>query len=104
MHAHHLDAVLAAASPFDDVFADDLLLHGDVVSPFPVWTQCGRRIDLQARMHGWRALSLWRVVEDAEATFSGFDDDAWEGSREAHCSAEAWINWRAMRRGQRDPA
>ena len=99
MHSHYLEVVLAAPSPFDDVFADDLLDQGDVVRSFLVWTQCGRRIDLQARMNGWRPLSLWRVREDAEATFSGFDEDAWERSGEMgeSFSLETWINWRARR-------
>lgn len=99
MHHHHLDDVLATPTPFDDVFSDDLFDQGEVVRPFPVWTQCGRRIDLQARMIGWRPLSLWRVMEDAEATFGGFDEEAWESASEgpAACSVEAWINWRARR-------
>ncbi|MCP9825945.1 hypothetical protein [Synechococcus sp. EJ6-Ellesmere] len=44
----------------------------------PVWTHCGRRIDLQARVLGWQPVSIWRVIDDAQATWSGNDAAAWE--------------------------
>lgn len=97
MTNHPLEDILAAPSPFEDAFSDDLLVQGEVVRTFPVWTECGRRIDLHARMLGWRPLCLWRVMEDAEATFTGLDDDGWEPDREGSSPIEAWINWRASR-------
>lgn len=87
--------VLAVPSPFDDVFADDLLEQGAVVSSFPVWTHCGRRIDLQARMLGWSPQALWQVIEDAEATFRGDDDAGWEPERDDRFwqPPEVWVRW-----------
>lgn len=99
MTSFAIEEVLAAPSPFDDAFADDLLEQGNVVGSFPVWTHCGRRIDLQARMQGWRPLSLWQVIEDADATFRGDDDAAWE-SEDADgrlAAPEMWIHWRRPR-------
>lgn len=99
MNSNAIEEVFAAPSPFDDAFADDLLEQGDVVDSFPIWTHCGRRIDLQARMNGWRPMSLWQVIEDADATFQGDDDAGWEpepSEREME-APEVWINWAAVR-------
>lgn len=79
MSLSSLHAVFSTPSPFDDLFADDLLDCGDMVEPLKIWTHCGRRIDLQARVQGWRPLSIWRVIDDAQATWSGNDAAAWEG-------------------------
>lgn len=44
------------------------------IEPLPIWTRCGRRLDLQARSLGWRVLSLRAVVDDAQATWTSCDD------------------------------
>lgn len=69
MSATCLDAILATATPFDDLLDSEAL---------PIWTQCGRRLDLQARSLGWQVLSLCAVIDDAQATWAGWDDGAWE--------------------------
>jgi hypothetical protein len=98
MNSHAIEEVFAAPSPFDDVFADDLFEQGEVVDSFPIWTHCGRRIDLQARMLGWRPLALWQVIDDAEATFRGDDDAGWELEQSDRWreAPEVWINWRQV--------
>ena len=53
-----LDQILATASPFDDVFDGEWLPCGPTLEPLPIWTHCGRRIDLEARCMGWQPLAL----------------------------------------------
>jgi len=53
MSATCLDAILATATPFDDNFDGETLRQDIRVEPLPIWTQCGRRFDLQARSLGW---------------------------------------------------
>ena len=77
-----LDNILATASPFDDLFDSEALRQDIRVEPLPIWTQCGRRLDLQARSLGWQVLSLRAVVDDAQATWAGWDDGAWENGFE----------------------
>ena len=82
MSTSYLEAILATATPFDDLFDGEALMQGIRVEPLPIWTHCGRRLDLQARTIGWQVLSLCEVVEDAQATWNGWDDGAWEASFE----------------------
>lgn len=77
-----LDAILTTASPFDDAFDPEILDCGEVVEALPIWTHCGLRLDLQARCFGWQVLSLREVIDDAQATWSGCDDAAWERGAE----------------------
>ena len=77
-----LDVLLATASPFDDAFDPEILDCGEVVEALPVWTHCGRRLDLQARCFGWQVLSLREVIDDAQANWTGRDDAAWERDAE----------------------
>jgi len=74
----YLDDLLATATPFDDVFDSETLRRDIRVEPLPIWTQCGRRFDLQARSLGWQVLSLRAVVDDAQANWTGWDDKGWE--------------------------
>lgn len=78
MTAALLDQLLASPSPFDDVFDSELLPYGPTIEPMPIWTHCGRRIDLEARCLGWLPLGLRHVISDAEASWNGTDDAAWE--------------------------
>lgn len=73
-----LDQILATASPFDDVFDGEWLPCGPTLEPLPIWTHCGRRIDLEARCMGWQPLALRRAISDAEAVWNGTDDEAWD--------------------------
>ena len=73
-----LDQILATASPFDDAFDAELLPCGATLEPLPIWTHCGRRIDLEARCIGWRPFGLRLAISDAEAVWNGTDDAAWE--------------------------
>lgn len=73
-----LDVLLATASPFDDAFDPEILDCGEVVEALPVWTHCGRRLDLQARCFGWQVVSLREVIDDAQANWNGRDDASWE--------------------------
>lgn len=82
MRATCLDHILATATPFDDVFDSEVLRHNVRVVPLPIWTYCGRRLDLQARALGWQVLSLRAVVDDAQATWAGWDDGAWDNGSE----------------------
>ena len=77
-----LDVLLTTASPFDDAFDPEILDCGEVVEALPVWTHCGRRLDLQARCFGGRVLSLREVIDDAQANWTGRDDAAWERDAE----------------------
>jgi hypothetical protein len=77
-----LDHILATATPFDDVFDSEALRHDVRVEPLPIWTNCGRRLDLQARALGWQVLSLRAVIDDAQATWTGWDDGAWDNGLE----------------------
>jgi len=74
----YLDDLLATATPFDDVFDSETLRRDIRVETLPIWTQCGRRLDLQARSLGWQVLSLRAVVDDAHANWTGWDDKGWE--------------------------
>jgi hypothetical protein len=38
---------------FDDAFDGEWLPCGPTLEPLPIWTHCGRRIDLEARCMGW---------------------------------------------------
>ena len=78
MSATCLDAILAMATPFDDNFDSETQGDDIRVEPLPIWTLCGRRLDLQARSLGWQVLSLRAVIDDAQATWAGWDDGAWE--------------------------
>lgn len=82
MTATCLDDILATASPFDDLFDSEALRQYIRVEALPIWTQCVRRFDLQARSIGWQVLSLCAVVDDAQATWAGWDDGAWENAFE----------------------
>lgn len=82
MRATCLDHILATATPFDDVFDSEVLRHNVRVVPLPIWTYCGRCLDLQARALGWQVLCLRAVVDDAQATWAGWDDGAWDNSFE----------------------
>ena len=73
-----LEAILATASPFDDAFDSDLFSYGEQLEPLPIWTNCGRRIDLLARSIGLKVLGLHEVIDDAQANWSGNDDAGWE--------------------------
>lgn len=73
-----IEEMLATATPFDDVFDRELLLCGELVEPLPIRTQCGRRINLQARLVGWCVQGLREVIDDAQANWTGHDDAAWE--------------------------
>ena len=84
MSATLLDQLLASPSPFDDVFDGELLPCGPTIEPMPIWTHCGRRIDLEARCFGWQPLSLRQAISDAEAVWNGTDDAAWEFEALAH--------------------
>jgi hypothetical protein len=53
MSATCLDAILATATPFDDNFDGEILWQDNRLEPLPIWTQCGRCLDLQARSLGW---------------------------------------------------
>lgn len=77
-----LDHILATATPFADVFDSEVLGHDVRVEPLPIWTYCGRRLDLQARALGWQVLSLRAVVDDAPASPGGWDDGAWDNGFE----------------------
>lgn len=77
-----LDAILATATPFDDLFDSEALRQDIRVEALPIWTQCGRRLHLQARSLGWQVLSLCAVIDDAQATWAGWDDGAWENGFE----------------------
>ena len=77
-----LETILATASPFDDQFDSEALMQDIRIEPLPIWTQCGRRIDLQARLLGWQVLSVREVVEDAQATWASWDDGGWENGFE----------------------
>ena len=46
MTATCLDDILATASPFDDLFDSEALRQDIRIEPLPIWTQCGRRLDL----------------------------------------------------------
>jgi hypothetical protein len=48
-----LDQILATASPFDDAFDGEWLPCGPTLELLPIWTNCERRIDLEARCMGW---------------------------------------------------
>jgi hypothetical protein len=78
MSAALLDQLLASPSPFDDVFDGELLPCGPTIEPLPIWTHCGRRIDLEARCIGWQPLGLRQAISDAQAVWNGADDAAWE--------------------------
>jgi hypothetical protein len=78
MSAALLDQLLASPSPFDDVFDSELLPCGPTIEPLPIWTHCGRRIDLEARCFGWQPLGLRQAISDAESVWNGTDDAAWE--------------------------
>lgn len=82
MSAICIDDILATATPFDDNFDGETLRQDIRVEPLPIWTQCGRRFDLQARSLGWQVLSLSAVIDDAQATWAGWDDGAWENGFE----------------------
>ena len=82
MSATCLDAILATATPFDDLFDSEALRQDILIEALPIWTQCGRRLDLQARSLGWQVLSLCAVIDDAQATWAGWDDGAWENGFE----------------------
>ena len=73
-----LEAILATASPFDDAFDSELFADAERLEPLPIWTDCGRRVDLLARSIGWRVLGLREVIDDAQANWSGHDDAGWE--------------------------
>ena len=73
-----LDQILATASPFDDAFEADWLPLGPTLEPLAIWSHCGHRIDLEARCLGWQTLSLRAVIDNAQATWSGVDDAAWD--------------------------
>ena len=75
-----LDQILATASPFDDVFDGEWLSCGSTLEPFPIWTHCGRRVDLVARCRGWQPLALHQAIGDAEAFWNGTDDAAWDAA------------------------
>lgn len=77
MSTNCLENIPATTTPFDDVFDSEALLYDVRVEPLPIWTYCGRRLDLQARALGWQVLSLRAVVDDAQATWAGWDDGAW---------------------------
>jgi hypothetical protein len=53
MNAIRIDDILATATPFDDNFDGETLRQDIRVEPLPIWTQCGRCLDLQARSLGW---------------------------------------------------
>ncbi len=78
MSAALLDQLLASPSPFDDAFDGELLPCGPSIEPLPIWTHCGRRIDLEARCFGWQPLGLRQASRDVEAVWNGTDDAAWE--------------------------
>lgn len=73
-----LDQILATASPFDDVFDGEWLPSGPTLERLPIWTHCGRRIDLEACCMGWQPLALRQAISDAEAVWNGTDDAAWD--------------------------
>ena len=73
-----LDTILATASPFDDAVDPECLDLGERLEPLLVWAHSGNRLDLLARTLGWRVLSLREVIDDAQATWNGQDDAAWE--------------------------
>ncbi|WP_143592874.1 hypothetical protein [Synechococcus sp. 8F6] len=78
MDSNLIDQILAVDSPFDDAFDGDVFGCGPTLQPLPIWTHCGRRIDLLACNLGWLTLSLREVIDDAEANWSGDDDAAWD--------------------------
>ena len=80
MSTGYLDQILATATPFDDVFDSEMLQHDVRVEPLPIWTHCGRRLDLQAYALGWQVLSLRAVVDDAQANWAGWDDGSWDST------------------------
>ena len=53
MSAIYIDDILATATPFDDNFDGEILWQDNRLEPLPIWTQCGRCLDLQARSLGW---------------------------------------------------
>lgn len=78
MTAALLDQLLSSPTPFDDIFDNELLPCGPTIEPMPIWTNCGRRIDLEARCFGWLPLGLRHVISDADANWNGTDDASWE--------------------------
>lgn len=79
-----LDAILATASPFDDVFDPECLDVGERLQPLLVWSEGGRRLDLIARTFGWQVRSLCAVIDDVQATWNGQDAAAWECDASYH--------------------
>ena len=71
-----LETILTTASPFDDQFDSEALMQDIRIEPLPIWTHCGRRIDLEARCMGWQPLALRQAISDAEAVWNGTDDVA----------------------------
>jgi hypothetical protein len=43
---------LTTASPFGDAFDPEMLAVGRLLEHLLIWTNSGRRLDLQARYHG----------------------------------------------------
>jgi hypothetical protein len=73
-----LDQIQAINSPFDDIFDPDVLHCGASLEPITIWTDGGQRGVLMARTLGWTTLTLWEVIDDAQATWNGDDDACWE--------------------------
>lgn len=73
-----LDLIHAIATPFDDSFDAEVVDNGSRLEPFPIWTQCGRRFDLIARIDRWQPLDLRAVIEDVDAVWNGHDATAWD--------------------------
>jgi hypothetical protein len=73
-----LDAILAIATPYDDAFDREQLLCGTTIELIPLQGHGGTAITLQARRFGWCIQSLRQVIDDAQLTWCGHDDSAWE--------------------------
>jgi hypothetical protein len=75
-----LDQIQAIATPFNEVIAAEIVDNGSRLEPFSVWTQCGQRFDLVARMDHGQLLGLRAVLDDAEAIWNGHDAMAWDSA------------------------
>ena len=81
-----LEQILAISSPFDEaetsLFDPDLFHCGPTIEPLPIWTGCGRRVELELRCLGWTTLAAWQQIRDPEAVWNGTDDAAWEANNQ----------------------
>lgn len=75
-----LDQIQAITTPFDDAFDAEIVDAGERLEPLAIWTHCGRRFDLIARVERWQTLALRAVIDDAEAIWNGHDAPAWESA------------------------